>query len=594
MDENKTTRKISILANIGFVLKYLFRLNRKLYFYRLSLILLNVTSPIVNAYLFAGLVNELTTGTSVRTVILLSISIAGVNLILSLLRRALEKWDQCEKERTVMISKLDLGKNVSSLPFSDIEQPRIRDFISLAQDTTLFPRVIDTTTALLGGVLAVLTYSTILMSIQPWLVAVIVVTILVQLLIGRFKLKDNDKWRSVQEPIFRKLWYYEELLWDPRYGKELRVNLLQNWIYGKVNRIYEEECAPIVKTNARNINMLDLVAQIAKVAERILIYFFLIGKVVFTGMLIGDFTFYLSNTTNFSNALTDMTNSVLDLNECATFIREFRFFDSLCRERASVFGNKKHAGDDCSIEFRNVSFRYPNTDKYVLNHISFKIGQGEKLSLVGVNGSGKTTLVKLSCRFYEPTEGNIYIGGVDIREYSPREYNRLLGVVFQDFKLFSFSVRENITMGKEDDPAHEAECIAQSGLKEKIDGLSQGMETYIYKDFDENGMEFSGGEGQKLAIARALYKQAPVMILDEPTASLDPIAEYEIFQKMNQVTQGKTAIFISHRLSSTQFTDKIAVLQNGSLVEYGGHDELMEIDNGVYRGMFSVQRDYYL
>lgn len=594
MNANNKVSQISILTNIGFVLKYLFRLNKKLYVFRLPLILLNILSPILNTYLLAYLINELTTETSLMTVVLFALLIAGVNLILSLLRRVLVKCDQCEKERTVMSIKLHLGKNVSELPFSDVEQPRIRDFISLAQDTTLFPRVIDATTSLVGAVIAVVTYSTILMSIQPWLIAVIVVNIIVQLLIGRVKLKDNDKWRSVQEPIFRKLWYYEGLLCDPRYGKELRVNLLQEWIFGKVNSVYEDECAPIVKTNAKNINLLDLVAQTVKIAEKIFIYFFLVFKVIFGGMLIGDFTFYLSNTTNFSNALTDLTNSVLELNECGTFIREFRFFDSLCKKRASVFGNQKHEGNDYTIEFRNVSFRYPNTEHYVLNDISFKINRGEKLSLVGINGSGKTTLVKLLCRFYEPTEGNIYIGGVNIREYSPSEYNKLLGVVFQDFKLFSFSVKENITMSEQDDPAGVEDCITQCGLKEKVEGFCQETDTFVYKDFDENGIEFSGGEGQKLAIARALYKNAPVMILDEPTASLDPIAEYEIFKRIHHVTQGKTAIFISHRLSSTQFTDKIAVFQNGSLAEFGCHTDLMEIEDGVYRNMFSMQQKYYL
>ena len=484
---------------------------------------------------------------------------------------------------------------MSELPFSDIENPRIRDFISLARDTTLFSRVINATTSILGSLVAVFTYSTILMYIQPWLILVIAINICVQLIIGSFKLRDNEKWRTAQEPIFRRLWYYEGLLCDPRYGKELRVNRLQAWISEKANSVYKDKCAPIVKTNAKNINLLDLIAQIIKIAETVFVYFFLAFKVVFNGMLIGDFTFYLSNTTNFSNALTGLINNIIELNECGTFIREFRFFDSLHKKQLSVYDDAgKHKSDNYTIEFRNVSFRYPDTEQNVLNGISFKINNGEKLSLVGVNGSGKTTLVKLLCRFYEPTEGSIYIGGVNIRKYNPREYNKLLGVVFQDFKLFSFSVKENITMGEPEEPFHIDDCLVRCGLKEKVNGLEQGTDTFVYKDFDENGVEFSGGEGQKLAIARALYKNAPIMVLDEPTASLDPIAEYEIFKRIRSVTQEKTAVIISHRLSTTQFADKIAVLQKGLLVEFGSHSDLMKIENGVYRKMFSIQKENYL
>ena len=595
MNEVRKVPQFSIITNIGFVLKYLFRINKKLYLCRLPLLLLNIFPPLINAYLFASLINELTTEINFMTVIIFVLLIAGVNLIISLFQRSLVKFDRCENERTALSIKLDLGKTVSELPFSDIENPRIRDFISLARDTTLFSRVINATTSILGSLVAVFTYSTILMYIQPWLILVIAINICVQLIIGSFKLKDNEKWRTAQEPIFRRLWYYEGLLCDPRYGKELRVNRLQAWISEKANSVYKDKCAPIVKTNAKNINLLDLIAQIIKIAETVFVYFFLAFKVVFNGMLIGDFTFYLSNTTNFSNALTGLINNIIELNECGTFIREFRFFDSLHKKQLSVYDDAgKHKSDNYTIEFRNVSFRYPDTEQNVLNGISFKINHGEKLSLVGVNGSGKTTLVKLLCRFYEPTEGSIYIGGVNIRKYNPREYNKLLGVVFQDFKLFSFSVKENITMGEPEEPFHIDDCLVRCGLKEKVNGLEQGTDTFVYKDFDENGVEFSGGEGQKLAIARALYKNAPIMVLDEPTASLDPIAEYEIFKRIRSVTQEKTAVIISHRLSTTQFADKIAVLQKGLLVEFGSHSDLMKIENGVYRKIFSIQKENYL
>ena len=215
------------------------------------------------------------------------------------------------------------------------------------------------------------------------------------------------------------------------------------------------------------------------------------------------------------------------------------------------------------------------------------------MSLVGVNGAGKSTIVKLICRFYEPTEGNIFIGGINIKELSSDEYIRLIGVVFQDFKLFSFSVKENISMSVDFDEDRIKQSIDKSGLGKKIENLSNGSETYISREFDENGVEFSGGEGQKLAIARAIYRNSPIIILDEPTAALDPIAEYDVYSRFNELSKSKTAIYISQRLSSARFTDKIAVLDGGKIVEFGSHNDLI-LNDGVYSEMFNMQKQYYL
>ncbi len=594
MKKNKKPVQHTAFSNVFFVLGYLFKINKKLYLYRIPLTLLNIFSPIINAYLFSALINELTTEINVKNVIKFILLITSVNLIVSLIQKMLISFDSCEKEKTLLYIKLDLGKTVSKMPLSEIELPRIKDFISLAGDTTIFSRTIGASMALIGSIIAILTYSSVLISIQPWLILAIAINLLVQLLFGRLKLKDNDKWRTVQEPFFRKLWYFEGLLCDPRYGKELRVNRLQPWIFQKANFVYEGECAPIVKTNFRNITVFDLIAQIFKIAELMFIYSFLSIKVIFDGMLIGNFTFYLTNATNFSNALNAITSNMLELKECGTFIREFRYFDSFRQKQIQVSRSESYSNNnDYSIEFKHVSFKYPNTDCYVLKDVSFSIQKGEHLSLVGVNGSGKTTLVKLLCRFYEPTEGSISIGGVDIRKYDLNDYNKLLGVVFQDFKLFSFSIKENVTMREQEDSNNIINCLEKSGLMDKIKGLMSGIDTFVYKDFDENGIEFSGGEGQKLAIARALFKDSPIMILDEPTASLDPIAEYEVLNKILSASQGKTSIIISHRLSTTRYTDKIAVIDKGVLVEYGSHNDLIKKENGIYKEMFSIQKCNY-
>ena len=246
------------------------------------------------------------------------------------------------------------------------------------------------------------------------------------------------------------------------------------------------------------------------------------------------------------------------------------------------------------LEFRNVSFKYPNTDRMILKNISLKLREGETLSLVGINGAGKTTFVKLVCRLYEPTEGEILINGIPINNIPYEDYCELLGVVFQDFKIFAFTVAENVALSTVYDKNAVIRCMEESDIMKKVESLSDGTETYLSKEFNENGIEFSGGESQKLAIARTLYKNPPLIILDEPTSALDPIAEYEIYQKFSTLVKGRTAIYISHRLYSTRFTDTIAVFENGELCEYGNHKDLLQIDNGIYKNMFEKHAQYYV
>ena len=246
------------------------------------------------------------------------------------------------------------------------------------------------------------------------------------------------------------------------------------------------------------------------------------------------------------------------------------------------------------IEFRNVSFKYPGADKEVLHDISIKLRSGEKISIVGLNGAGKTTFIKLLCRLYDVTSGEILLDGVNIREYDYDEYMKCFSVVFQDFRLLAFSAEDNILLGKKDSPEKVDELYEKVGLLDKINSLPKGRDTMMFKQFDKDGVELSGGEQQKMAIARALYKDAPVVILDEPTAALDPVAEYEIYRQFNDLVHGKTAVYISHRLSSCKFCDRIAVFSDGTIKESGTHEELVHLHDGIYAEMFKAQAQYYV
>lgn len=249
--------------------------------------------------------------------------------------------------------------------------------------------------------------------------------------------------------------------------------------------------------------------------------------------------------------------------------------------------------DSCVFEFHNVSFAYPETEPLVLRDFSMKICSGERLAVVGMNGSGKSTMIKLLCRLYDPTEGKITLNGIDIREFNYSEYLKLFAIVFQDFKLLAFPVGENIACSESYDEEKVWKCLQMAGIKERVEQFPKKLDTAIYKLYEKDGIDLSGGEEQKIAIARALYKDAPFVILDEPTAALDPIAESEIYSGFNDIIGNKTAVFISHRLSSCRFCTRIAVFHKGCIVEEGTHEELLLIPDGKYRELWNAQAQYY-
>ncbi|MCI9337557.1 MAG: ABC transporter ATP-binding protein [Lachnospiraceae bacterium] len=254
---------------------------------------------------------------------------------------------------------------------------------------------------------------------------------------------------------------------------------------------------------------------------------------------------------------------------------------------------EKRDDNEYFVEFCDVSFRYPNTETYALRHVNLKFKIGEKLAIVGKNGSGKTTFIKLMCRLYDPTEGKILLNGVDIRKYDYDEYMSIFSIVFQDFRLFGFRLGENVAASPSYDPGRAAHCLEQAGFGKRLAAMPEGADSFLFKEFDDSGIEISGGEAQKIALARALYKDAPFLILDEPTSALDPVSEYEVYSSFNEIAGDKTAIYISHRLASCRFCDKIAVFDAGSIVQTGSHEALIRQNQGLYHRLWHAQAQYY-
>lgn len=347
-------------------------------------------------------------------------------------------------------------------------------------------------------------------------------------------------------------------------------------------------------------------------ALNLAIYLFVAIKAFMGAFGIGNFILYQGTVRRFVNAVSGFAKGIGILrNNNDYLLRLYEFLDLPNDMYQGSLAVEKRDDLDYEIEFRDVSFRYPRTEAYALRHVNMKFRMGEKLAIVGENGSGKTTFIKLLCRLYDPTEGKILLNGIDITRYRYDEYLSLFSVVFQDYTLFGFSLGENVSASTEYDEARVRKCLLRAGLGDKLSALDAqaaaksgenaqqetkkdaALESFIGRGYDVTGVDFSGGEKQKIALARSLYKEAPFVILDEPTAALDPVAEAAVYEDFNKIAQDKTTVFISHRLSSCRFCDNIIVFDHGQIIQRGGHDELVADTEGKYCQLWNAQAKYY-
>ena len=321
-------------------------------------------------------------------------------------------------------------------------------------------------------------------------------------------------------------------------------------------------------------------------------YLLVAVKTVTGAITVGAFTRYAGAMNQFGNACFSIIESHGRLREICTYMQEFlAFLDTENLHAKGSIPVEKRTDGAYELAFEHVSFHYPGSDVMVLRDVNCKLNIRGKLAVVGRNGAGKTTFIKLLCRLYEPTQGRITLNGVDIRKYDEEEYRSLFGVVFQDFKLFAFPLWENVTAGYPRCEERIWEALRRADADRMVEGMEEKLDTWLYKDY-EDGVEISGGEAQKLALARALYKDAPVVVLDEPTAALDPKAEAEIYARFNEMVEGRTSIYISHRMSSCRFCDDIIVFEDGRIAERGSHEELTAA-RGSYARMWEAQAKYY-
>ena len=386
----------------------------------------------------------------------------------------------------------------------------------------------------------------------------------------------------------------EEILKDENRALDMRVYNQSSQIIAMRREAIDNGFAAMSKRITRgSVGLLRTAESIMSWVPDSIMYLPVGLKALAGAFTIGSVTQYVAALTRISNGMSGIFYNIINARINAPHVKKvFDFLELPNKMYQGSLTTEKRSDRQYDIEFRDVGFKYPTSETWALRHLNIKFRVGTRLAVVGENGSGKTTFIKLLCRLYDPQEGQILLNGIDIKKYNPREYMNVFSVVFQDYFLLSQPLGENVGCSKDYNRARAEKCLREAGFGERLESLPDGLDTYINKEFEPKGVQFSGGELQKIAIARALYKNAPFIILDEPTAALDPIAEAEIYKQFDEITGDRTAIYISHRLSSCRFSDEIAVFDGGRIVERGTHDSLID-SGGKYRSLWDAQAGYY-
>lgn len=412
-----------------------------------------------------------------------------------------------------------------------------------------------------------------------------------------FTKRDKIKFSDAMAPTWRKMNYLESTTKNFDFAKDIRLFNMSNAFFNQlsgVNETYKE----LNRKHHNRMVLWEVSLGSVLIVQKILMYTWLVYNVVTGAYQISDFVLYVGLVSTFHASVGYVNWIYSDMRTNSLMINDYRNFVDWKEDRETADEKDGHITeinlDKFEFRFENVSFKYPGHDNYVLKNVNLTIKNEAKLAVVGVNGAGKTTFIKLMMKLYEPSEGRILLNDVDIKEYNREEYFKLFSPVFQNVECFAMPIYQNISFAEEDktDMNKINEVLEQSGLSEKINSYEKGIHTNLLKIFDKEGIDLSGGEKQRLAMARALYKDGKVVILDEPTAALDALAEDRMYREFENMIYGKTAVFISHRLGSTRFCDKIAMFEDGTIVEEGTHEELMA-KNGKYAYMFGIQSQYY-
>ena len=571
--------------------------------YILMLVLYTVISGgqvVVNVVLPKFLIDELTGNREMERLLLFGGLVVLANLFFAWMNRLMKR---CMDVQNVFVSqKMEqlLGEKIMSLPYMRLGEPYYLDLKERAsfafENQQAMRNMIIGLAELLQKGSTLLGLTVIMVTLSPVLVAVLLLLVGLMLLLQKRLAVYQGKIHDMILPLNRRYGYYVTRAFDGELQKDIRLYDMAGMIGERVDWYNHDMTNTFDRFRKQEGFFLGLYGVINDLQAAISYGY--VGLRVITDwfggrMGLGSFTMYVNAAVQFSTNITEFGQRVINLQKLLGYLDPFMELMELPEEGRDGEGVELE-GPVESIAFENVDFTYPGTEKKVLDQVSFSVKKGEKIAVVGLNGAGKTTLIKLLCRLYQPQSGRILVNGRDITEYGHGSYMRQLAAVFQDYRLLDITIGENISCrAPGEDEGTVKKLVSQVGLAEKMEELPRGISTLLGREYDEEGTELSGGQQQKVAIARALYKNASLIILDEPTSALDPLAEAEIYENFNELAGGRTALYISHRMSSSVFCDKVLVIDGGRVADFAPHEELMKKEGSLYQRMFHAQAENY-
>ena len=590
----------SVLNNVFYLLKDIYTSTKILFAFMIIEALCAIVNPVFSIYLPKIAVDLITQNSDIQKVFttlgLFVLVMLSIDVIQNFSGRA--KYAHSNNMRMYYFRKI----NVKSLTcdYKNIESADGRTRYQKAKncfdrgDMAGSSQMIWSMIAIFTSAVSFVLYSTVLSFLNPLIILFLTGLTLINFAASAWARKYDEKHRDKSSELGRKLWYVQSGSSDIKAGKDTRLYSMKPWFMTLRNNLLSEYML-LRKKIQNKYYMSGIIHGLTLLLRDGAAYIYLIYMVSNGKVDIGDFVLYFGAIAGFSGFINNIAGNINNINGANVQMNDARSFLE-CSDAPEPENPAELPPLDSaiSISFRNVDFSYSEESGKILDNFSLEIKAGEKIALVGVNGAGKTTIVKLLCGFYTPDSGEVLINGVNVKNFRKHDLYKLFSAVFQDIVVMPFTVGENVSMTIIDESDRDKiwQSLATAGLREAIEKYENGIDAPMLKDLDENGVVLSGGQQQKLLMARALYKDAPLLILDEPTAALDPIAESETYEMFHNISKTKTALYISHRLASTRFCDRIIFLKDGKAVEIGNHTELMK-KGGEYANMFEIQSHYY-
>lgn len=594
--KKESKHKRSLLQNVIFVYRHMWKwLPDSIGFLLLNTVAVAI-APFVWVVVPKLIIDELSNGGNFDKILIILAVTLLITASVHFTKEACIGIYRMKMARIRMLFGLDLHDKAMRLDYHHVENVETQNLLHRANRTTTNPSfgmggVMKNAFSILGYIIGFIGYVGIIFSLHPLVLLYLLTSVY---LVYKLKNKANAYQLSREDdlrPLERKFRYLTRLMTDFEFGKDVRIYQLKEMLLGKMLH-YNQKSEKIQKEVFSKAFKVEMVDAIFVLLRDGIVYGYIAYMTLNGQMSFGDFILYTTAISGFALWMQELMRDLAELKLTARFVDDFRDFMEIVEAPPIENPKALPKGEQLEITFDGVDFVYPGTEQFIFEGLSLKIPAGQKLAVVGTNGAGKTTLIKLLTGLYRPTKGTIKIDNTDIMDFPLTEHYKLFSVVYQEIKPIAASIAKNIAASDDYDEARVWDAAKRSGFIDKVNRLDKKLETPLLKVIEDEGLELSGGENQKLALARALYKDGPIVILDEPTAALDPIAESAIYESFNEMIGGRTAIFISHRLSSTKFCDQIAYFEDGKIVEYGTHETLLAMD-GKYAHMFNMQAQYY-